>query len=121
MPKNLRYLIMMRRTIVDSYRAVHQCKISMKPTDIHLRDLKNIGKAMLADLYLLGIYDVATLANCDPTALFQRLEKITDSRQDPCVWNVFAAAIHEARTGEPTPWWAWTPKRKLLQIRENKN
>lgn len=80
-----------------------------------LRDLKNVGKATLADLYLLDIYSVEELSFQDPTELFQRLEKKTRERQDPCVWDVFAAIIHEAKTGEQTAWWGWTAKRKLLQ------
>ena len=33
-------------------------------------------------------------------------------RQDPCVWDTFAAAIHQARTGEALPWWHFTVERK---------
>jgi Pathogenicity locus len=35
--------------------------------------------------------------------------------QDPCVYDVFAAAIHQARTGEAKNWWAFTGERKLVQ------
>ncbi len=80
-----------------------------------LKDLKNVGTATLADLHLLEIYTVAELAKQDPTQLFEQLERATKHRQDPCAWDVFAAIIHEARTGEATPWWEWTPKRKALQ------
>jgi hypothetical protein len=31
---------------------------------------------------------------------------------DPCVYDSFRAIIHEARTGEKTPWFAWTDERK---------
>jgi hypothetical protein len=34
---------------------------------------------------------------------------------DPCVWDVFAAAIHQARTGESRDWWTFTPERKRRQ------
>ncbi len=80
-----------------------------------LQDLKNVGKATLADLHLLGIYSVKELSSQDPTELFHRMEKKSERRQDPCVWDVFAAIIHEARTGERTAWWEWTAKRKNLQ------
>jgi hypothetical protein len=78
--------------------------------------LKNVGKATLGDLKLLGIDSVEELALQDPTFLFQELERLTNSRQDPCVWDVFAAIIHEAKTGEATDWWAWTEKRKALKV-----
>ena len=80
-----------------------------------LVDLKNVGKATLADLVLLEINSVEELALQDATCLFQELERRTQLRQDPCVWDVFAAIIHEARTGEPTNWWDWTASRKALQ------
>lgn len=80
-----------------------------------LSDLKNVGKATLEDLHLLDIHTVKDLSNQDPTALFYELERRTQSRQDPCVWDVFAAIIHEASGGKPTAWWKWTSKRKILQ------
>ena len=80
-----------------------------------LSDLKNVGKATLEDLHLLNIHTVEELANKDPTTLFHELEKCTQKRQDPCVWDVFAAIIHEASTGKPTAWWEWSAQRKTLQ------
>lgn len=80
-----------------------------------LRDLKNVGKATLADLILLEVNTVEELARQDATFLFQELERRTNHRQDPCVWDVFAAIIHEAATGEASSWWEWTAKRKNLQ------
>lgn len=80
-----------------------------------LRDLRNVGKAFLKNLQLLEIGSVEKLAEQDPTALYHELERRTHSKQDPCVWDVFAAIIHEASTGEPTNWWDWTKRRKLLQ------
>lgn len=80
-----------------------------------LADLRNVGLATLKDLELLGISSVDELAKQDPTELFTALERCTNTRQDPCVWDVFAAIIHEAKTGEPSNWWAWTKKRKELQ------
>lgn len=80
-----------------------------------LSDLKNVGKATLADLALLKIDSVEELARQDATFLFQELERQTNHRQDPCVWDVFAAIIHEATTGEASNWWEWTAKRKILQ------
>ena len=80
-----------------------------------LGDLKNVGKATLADLALLEITSVEGLERQDPTFLFHELERRTKRRQDPCVWDVFAAIIHEAATGEASDWWEWTDKRKILQ------
>jgi RecG-like helicase len=87
----------------------------MPTKKINLKDLKNVGKATLSDLAILGINSVDDLAHQDPTQLFEELERQTGKRHDPCVWDVFAAIIHEAQTGESTPWWTWTPHRKVLQ------
>jgi hypothetical protein len=84
----------------------------MLMTSNELLSLKNVGKATLADLHLLGISNISQLAKADPDELFARLEVLTSKAQDPCVWDVFAAIIHEAKTGEKTPWWEWTPIRK---------
>jgi len=77
--------------------------------------LANIGPAMRADLERLGIKTVAELALQDADTLYLRLNALSKRRHDPCVWDVFAAAIHQARTGEAKPWWSWTPERKRRQ------
>ena len=80
-----------------------------------LAGLRNIGKAALADFDALGIETVAELATQDADALYVRLCEITRQRHDPCVHDVFAAAIHQAKTGEPVNWWTYSPARKERQ------
>jgi hypothetical protein len=80
-----------------------------------LRDLKNVGKAMLKDIHLLGIHTVEGLSNKDPTTSLLDLERRTQVRQDFCVWDGFTAIIYEVSGGEPTAWCEWTNKRKSLQ------
>lgn len=77
-----------------------------------LSQLRNVGPATLADLELLGITSVKQLKQADASDLYQQLKKITQCEHDPCVWDVFAAIIHEAKTGEKTNWWQWTKIRK---------
>ena len=81
-------------------------------TKNELLSLMNVGPAMQRDLFLLGITTISQLKHADPDELYDRLQKITGKKHDPCVWDVFAAIIHEAKTGEKTPWWHWTPMRK---------
>ncbi len=83
-----------------------------RPVADGLLALRNIGPAMRGDLKLLGVRSPAQLARHDPDRLYLRLQKITGQRQDPCVWDTFAAAIHQARTGEALPWWHFTAERK---------
>lgn len=77
-----------------------------------LAGLRNVGPATCADFDRLGISSLAQLARSDPDELYWRLETIDGKRHDPCVWDVFAAAIFEAQTGEARAWWTFTPIRK---------
>lgn len=86
-----------------------------KKTTSELSDLMNVGKATLQDLYLLNIKTIEQLALADPDDLYTKIETITEKHHDPCVWDVFAAIIHEARTGQKTRWWEWTAVRKQKQ------
>lgn len=79
--------------------------------------LRNVGPAARKDLAVLKIDSLETLAASDPDDLYHRLQVETKTRHDPCVWDVFAAAIHQARTGEARNWWAFTPIRKERQAR----
>lgn len=78
-----------------------------------LLSLMNVGKATVQDLKLLGITTIEELKKQDPDQLYVQLQKITGTKHDPCVWDVFAAIIHEAQTGEKIPWWHWTGIRKV--------
>jgi hypothetical protein len=80
-----------------------------------LSTLANIGPAMRGDFTLLGIETIAQLAEQDADELYTRLSSLTGCLQDPCVWDTFAAAIHQAKTGEALSWWAFTPVRKERQ------
>ena len=77
-----------------------------------LLSLMNVGEATLKDLQLLGIEKIEQLKNQTPDNLYQKLQYLTGSKQDPCVWDVFAAIIHESQTGEKLPWWHWSAIRK---------
>lgn len=89
-----------------------------RKTGVHpLTGLRNVGPAARADFDLLGIRSLAQLAASDADTLYRELQRRTRQRQDPCVWDVFAAAVHQARTGEPLNWWHFTPARKARQAR----
>ena len=84
----------------------------IEPAVDELGQLRNIGKAMRADFDLLGITSVKQLALCDADELYQRIQTLTATRHDPCVWDTYAAAIHQAKTGEALAWWEFTKVRK---------
>lgn len=77
-----------------------------------LLSLMSVGRATLKDLQLLDINKIDQLKNQTPDQLYENLQQITGIKHDPCVWDVFAAIIHEAKTGEKLPWWHWSKIRK---------
>jgi len=84
---------------------------SGRATD-ELLQLRNIGKAIRGDFTTLGIDTVAQLASCNADELYAHIQTLTQTRHDPCVWDTYAAAIHQAKTGEALPWWHFTKIRK---------
>ena len=81
-----------------------------------LGDLISIGPAMLRDFDMLGIRSIAQLAKQEPRKMYDRLNRKTGQRQDPCVLDTFCAAVAQARNprlpAEQCQWWYWSRKRK---------
>jgi hypothetical protein len=81
-----------------------------------LGDLISIGPAMLRDFEKLGVRSVEQLAKQDPKRLYDKLCRATGKRQDPCVLDVFSAAVAQARNPrlpvEECQWWYWSRRRK---------
>ena len=88
----------------------------MANTARQLADLISIGPAMLKDFELLGIRSVGQLARQNPEQLYERLNRATKQRQDPCVLDTFCAVVAQARNprlaAEKCEWWWWSRKRK---------
>jgi Pathogenicity locus len=81
-----------------------------------LKDLVSIGPAMLRDFELLGVHSVAELARQRPQQMYARLNRVSGQRQDPCILDVFRAAVAQARNprlpAEQCQWWYWSRRRK---------
>jgi Pathogenicity locus len=77
-----------------------------------LKQLPNIGPAGAGDLRLLGINVPVDLIGQDPYAMYQNLCRVTNKRHDPCVIDVFIAAVRFMSGEEAKPWWFYTPERK---------
>ena len=81
--------------------------------DAHeLRQLPNIGPAMIADLHLLGITRPTQLTSRDPFTLYQSLCRLTATRHDPCVLDTFISVVSFMQGAPPHPWWHYTAERK---------
>jgi hypothetical protein len=89
------------------------------PATRRLRDLAGVGPTILADFAELGIRNVDQLARQDPVKLYDRLSKLRGTRMDPCVRDVFSAAVAHARNpdlaAEQRKWWYWSRVRKAEQ------
>ncbi len=79
-----------------------------------LVDLPNIGKAMAEDFRLIGIRTPDDLVGQNAFDLYAALCSATDSRQDPCVLDVFMSVVSFMNGGPALPWWAFTGERKRL-------
>ena len=79
-----------------------------------LTDLPNIGKAMAADLEMLGIHAPDDLVGRSAFEMYDQLRHITGARHDPCVIDVFMSIIDYMAGNEPKSWWEFTPERKRI-------
>lgn len=87
-----------------------------------LEEIPNVGKAIAADLRLLGFQRPDDLRGQDPYDLYDRINVATGQRQDPCLLHTFIAAIRYVEGGPRLPWWAFTAERKrTLAQRSGRN
>lgn len=82
-----------------------------------LEDLPNIGKAMAADLHLIGIRSPEQLVEREAFEMYEALCAKTGQRHDPCVLDVFLSIVDFMRGGQAKPWWSYTPQRKQAVAR----
>lgn len=85
-----------------------------RETISQLDKLPNIGKAMAADLHLIGIDHPQKLIGKDPIKLYEELCMISGKIHDPCVIDVFMSVVHFMEGGDPAPWWSFTEERKKI-------
>jgi len=76
-----------------------------------LQSIPGVGPKLEAKLRLIGITEVADLANRDPQTLYEQLEEKLGCHVDRCVLYVFRCAVYYASTERHDPeklmWWAW--------------
>jgi Pathogenicity locus len=77
-----------------------------------LEDIPNIGKSMAQDLRQMGIFEPSALIGQNPYALYEKIQRITGHRHDPCVCDTFIAAVRFMEGSEALPWWHYTAERK---------
>jgi len=96
--------------------------LSTTPDTRQLRDLAGIGKSIEANLHLLGVNSVATLASRDGDDLYHQLCAQTRTRQDPCLLDTFRCVVAQARNPSlpamQRNWWWWSRRRKSGKLAE---
>ncbi len=79
---------------------------------------------MVKDFEILGVRTVAELARQNGSDLYERLNEITGTRQDPCVLDTFRCAVAQARNprlpDEQRDWWYWSRLRKSNSKKVNR-
>lgn len=79
---------------------------------VTLTDIPNVGPATASDLRFLGIDEPGQLKGLDPFGLYDELNRRTGRRHDPCVIDVFIAAVRFIEGAPARPWWEYTAERK---------
>lgn len=77
-----------------------------------LTEIINVGPAIAEDFCLLEMKSPQDLIGADPVAVYQRLNHETKTFHDPCVLDVFLAAIDFMNGNPPQVWWEYTEQRK---------
>jgi hypothetical protein len=77
-----------------------------------LEDLPNVGPATARDLRSLGIALPDQLRGQNGYELYNRLCRLTGISYDPCVIDVFLAAVDFMNGAPSRPWWRYTKIRK---------
>ena len=77
-----------------------------------LQDIPNIGPSLADKLRLIGVQSPGDLLGKDPYTMYDDLCDATGVRHDPCVIDVFIAAVRFMGGEKSKPWWKYTPERK---------
>lgn len=79
-----------------------------------LEQIRNVGPSLAADLRQVSVRFPADLPGKDPYALYDALCEATGEGQDPCVLDVFIAAVRFMEGAPACPWWFYTKERKRV-------
>ena len=85
--------------------------IAPKAVIANLSRIPGVGPSIAADLYLLGIRDVAELRGRNPEALYAEMCREVGQHVYRCLLYVFRCAVYYASAAAPEAemlkWWNW--------------
>ena len=91
-------------------------KVNMKTVNradiTELQQIPNVGPVIAANLRLIGVSVPQDLLGKDPYKMYDDLCDTTGVRHDPCVIDVFIAAVRFMDGESAKPWWKYTRERK---------
>ena len=86
-------------------------------TIMRFQQIPNVGPATTGDFRVLDIATPQDLIGRDPYAMYDTLCARTGHRHDPCVIDVFIAAMRFMEGAPSAPWYAYTAERKVVLAR----
>ena len=86
-----------------------------------LQNIPNVGPSIAANLRLIGVSSPQDLLGKDPYTMYDDLCHNTGVRHDPCVIDVFIAAVRFMAGESSKPWWKYTPERKRTLTKKAAN
>jgi len=90
----------------------HATKAARAAEAVRLEDIPNVGPSIAADLRRIGVERPEQLKGQEPLALYERSCLAAGVRQDPCLLDVYTAAVRFMEGGPALPWWAFSALRK---------
>ena len=87
----------------------HRCNIAC------LRDIPNVGPRTEGDLHRIGITRPEQLAGLDGFKLYDKVCRKDGVRHDPCLIDVFLAAVDYMNGAPKRGWWKYTAQRKKVR------
>lgn len=84
----------------------------------NLTDIVGVGPSIAGDFQLLGINTPQELIGQDPMQLYHAIIEKTGHFHDPCVLDVFMAAVDFMNGNKPQNWWHYTSERKLKYTKD---
>lgn len=78
-----------------------------------LEDIPNVGPSIAAKLRFLDLARPQDLVGIDPYEIYDEVNLRTGVRHDPCLLDVFIAAVRFMEGGPSQPWWEFTAERKI--------
>lgn len=93
-------------------------KAKIRDEAIRLEDIPNIGTSIAKDLRSIGVETPEQLKDRDGLELYLKLNAVTGVKHDPCIADVFLAAVDFMNGGAAKPWWGYTVQRKRLLMEE---